>query len=237
MGGLIFFLFLAFLMCIFAKADCASTQNTSSTTVPKPPVNAKNMSGTTVSNPPANVEIKTAVETVSYTIVPCEKVAVNATNTAASHTIDPRAKSFFDFIGKPMEVSGLTAVSTKVFDREDYYAVWVYYNNNIQLDSVIAFIRAYEDENTQMLCARCETYEDHIYDDFSTPIRRKCYTVEEIIEFEKFSNPGESYDVEFGSRENHMYQFDFSATGNTHEITFSINKKRANAPQDPCVKS
>lgn len=115
-------------------------------------------------------------------------------------------------------------VNTKEIDKENCYIKCFYFDQNIQFYNILEFVKMYENENVKMIFARCSTYDDNGHPRF-----RNCYSIEDIIEFEKSSNnPGESYYIEFGTRDTGKYLFGISADINTKELMYDINKKKIN---------
>ena len=115
----------------------------------------------------------------------------------------------------------MKVINTKENNNENRYTKLFNFDNTIQIDSLIEFIKQSENEQIKMLECHCYTFDadDH----------RLYYGVSSIDEiksvYDRAVSPYFDFSIDFGYRETLSYAFSLVTSINSNSLIYEVDKK------------
>lgn len=115
----------------------------------------------------------------------------------------------------------MKVISTTENDNANYYTKKFVFDDNIQIESLISFVKQFETPEYMFSTCHCDTY-----DEDGSQLYRKYDTIEDIIKIAENHSPYISFCVEFCNRESMRYGFSLVANTNSNVLSYVVNKKK-----------
>ncbi|MBQ2872651.1 MAG: hypothetical protein IJE89_01465 [Bacilli bacterium] len=122
----------------------------------------------------------------------------------------------------------MNVINTRESNDERRYTKIFYFDNTVQIDSLINFINQFESNGNKMLLCECRSYDSEEHRTYY-----RASSVEEIREiYDASENPYFEFSVDFVNQETLSYSFSLVTNINSKYLIYEVDKKKLNVSQD-----
>ena len=106
-------------------------------------------------------------------------------------------------------------------DNVNYYTKKMTLDENIQINSLINFLKQFETEEVKLSVCYCSTF-----DEDGHPLYRQYNTVDDIVQILELPSPYVNFSIDFYNTNTNSYAFSLLTSVNSNVLTYVIDKKK-----------
>ena len=115
----------------------------------------------------------------------------------------------------------MNIINSKEYDDSEIYVRTIFFDNTIQVDSLVDLIKQFENASVKMNACHCNTFSDN-----GSNVCVTYSSVDEILNFKKAPSPYANFLIEFVDRNTLTYQFDLITGINLNYARYEVDKKK-----------
>lgn len=112
-------------------------------------------------------------------------------------------------------------VNVEEMDNENYFSKKYTFDQNVQLDSLLAIAKKFENDNTVLFNCRCYTFDEE-----GSQLSKNYKKIDEIAQIGSFPSPYISFSLVYCDRDTLDYKFSLSTNTNSRVLTYVVDKKK-----------
>lgn len=115
----------------------------------------------------------------------------------------------------------MNIIKTTEYDDVNTYKKIYFLDQSVQLDSLLAIIKYFENDKVQMLACHCDTFNEN-----GNQMYRRYDQVDDINNFRNEPSPYANFNIVFGDRDTLEYRFSLSTGINLKYVKYIVDKKK-----------